>query len=316
VTNRTQLDRIHMLAFDHRATLRRMFRDRFDAAAELEAALRGAKRLVLDALLQAREQAAPGLLDPPLAGLLIDEELGADEARAAAGLGITLAMPIERSGADRFTLEYGEAFAERVGRFPVDYAKALVALNPEGDERAYRRELELLAGVSAQLGATGHAFMLEILVPATTEQLGRVDGDVGSFDRDVRPELVCRTVTDCYAAGVRPAVWKLEGLETVADYASVGDACLAGDPGTTCVVLGRGADDARVEHWLRLAAPAEPFRGFAVGRSIWEGALGEHFAGAISREEAVASIARRYLHFTEVYDGAAASPVAAGRAQA
>jgi 5-dehydro-2-deoxygluconokinase len=311
VTERKQDARSYTLAFDHRGTLRRMYRQRFASEAALDRALRDAKRVVLDALLTARAQAG-GRLDPPVAGLLMDEELGADVARDAAEQGITLAMPIERSGSDGFELEHGDAFAERAGRFPIDYAKALVSLNPDGDEAPYRRVLAVLATVSAGLEAAGLDFLLEIIVPATETQLERVGGDPAVFDRDARPELVCRTVTDLYAAGVRPKVWKLEGLEAAADYAAVGEACLAGDPGTTCVVLGRGADDARVEHWLALAATVEPFRGFAVGRSIWDRPLTELFSGASSRDAVVQAIAARYLHFVDLYDGAARTAVAAG----
>ena len=39
------------------------------------------------------------------------------------------------------------------------------------------------------------------------------------------------------------------------------------------VVLGRGATDEKVEHWLQQAAPVEGFIGFAIGRSIWWDAL-------------------------------------------
>jgi myo-inositol catabolism protein IolC len=139
-----------------------------------------------------------------------------------------------------------------------------------------------------------------------------VGGDGAEFDCRLRPTLVCRTVSDLYAAGVQPAVWKLEGLERIDDYVAVGEACLEGNPEATCVVLGRGAAHARVEHWLTLAAGVEPFRGFAVGRSIWDRPLGDLFSGAISHEAAVQVITERYLHFVDLYDDAARTPVAAG----
>jgi 5-dehydro-2-deoxygluconokinase len=38
-----------------------------------------------------------------------------------------------------------------------------------------------------------------------------------------------------------------------------------------CIVLGRGADDAKVREWLAVAASVPGFIGFAVGRtSFWE----------------------------------------------
>ena len=41
-----------------------------------------------------------------------------------------------------------------------------------------------------------------------------------------------------------------------------------GREGVTPVLLGRGASDEKVDHWLQQAAPVEGFIGFAIGRSI------------------------------------------------
>ena len=41
----------------------------------------------------------------------------------------------------------------------------------------------------------------------------------------------------------------------------------------TCVLLGRGASNEKVDHWLAQAAPVDGFIGFAIGRSIWGGPL-------------------------------------------
>ena len=78
----------------------------------------------------------------------------------------------------------------------------------------------------------------------------------------------------------------------------------------TCLILGRGADDSRVERWLRVAAPVDGFGGFAIGRTIWWDAIAARLAGEIDREGAVARIAERYLHFVDVYRRAEGSPAA------
>ena len=62
-----------------------------------------------------------------------------------------------------------------------------------------------------------------------------------------------------------------------------------------CIVLGRGADEAQVLEWLRIAAPVPGFDGFAVGRTLWEEPLRELIAGKTERSEAVHTIADRYL---------------------
>jgi 5-dehydro-2-deoxygluconokinase len=73
------------------------------------------------------------------------------------------------------------------------------------------------------------------------------------------------------------------------------------------VLLGRGASDDKVDHWLREAAPVEGFIGFAIGRSIWWDALKGFLDESLSRDEASDQIAQKYLRFVKVYEEAAAS---------
>jgi myo-inositol catabolism protein IolC len=50
-----------------------------------------------------------------------------------------------------------------------------------------------------------------------------------------------------------------------------------------------------------MAAAAEGFSGFAVGRTIWAQALGDWLTGQLSREDAVEAVAGNYLHFVRTY---------------
>jgi myo-inositol catabolism protein IolC len=72
-------------------------------------------------------------------------------------------------------------------------------------------------------------------------------------------------------------------------------------------VLGRGASDEKVDHWLRQAAPVEGFVGFAIGRSIWWDALKGFLDGSLERDAAADQIAENYLRFIRVYDEAESS---------
>ena len=60
------------------------------------------------------------------------------------------------------------------------------------------------------------------------------------------------------------------------------------------MVLGRGADDAKVDHWLTQAAPVEGFVGFAIGRSIWWDPLKAYVDGKIERAAGARRIAEKY----------------------
>jgi 5-dehydro-2-deoxygluconokinase len=73
------------------------------------------------------------------------------------------------------------------------------------------------------------------------------------------------------------------------------------------VLLGRGASDEKVDHWLRQAAPVEGFVGFAIGRSIWGDALTGYINGSLEREVASKQVADNYLRFVKVYEEAEAA---------
>jgi myo-inositol catabolism protein IolC len=69
-------------------------------------------------------------------------------------------------------------------------------------------------------------------------------------------------------------------------------------------LLGRGATDDKVHRWLRQAAPAEGFVGFAIGRSIWWDPLKGQLDESLRCEAAAQQIANNYLRFIRVYEEA------------
>jgi 5-dehydro-2-deoxygluconokinase len=114
-----------------------------------------------------------------------------------------------------------------------------------------------------------------------------------------------RAIAELQDAGVEPDVWKIEGVEERSDCERIAAQCRRdGRDGVVCVVLGRGADDARVDHWLRQGAPVEGYVGFAIGRSIWGDPLQGLIDGDLSRDAATEQIAANYLRFVDVYRSA------------
>jgi 5-dehydro-2-deoxygluconokinase len=75
-----------------------------------------------------------------------------------------------------------------------------------------------------------------------------------------------------------------------------------GRENVVCVLLGRGASDDKVDHWLTQAAPVDGFIGFAIGRSIWWDALKGYLDSSLPREQAAAQIAENYGRFVRVYE--------------
>ena len=76
-------------------------------------------------------------------------------------------------------------------------------------------------------------------------------------------------------------------------------------------MLGRGADDDKVDEWLRAGAPVAGYAGFAIGRSIWWDALKGFLDRSLEREAAIRQVADNYLRFVKVYDEAAREPARA-----
>ena len=301
--------RLYILAFDHRGSFqKKMFGIQGDPTPEQTETIADAKHLIFEGLQRASEQGA----EPGVTGALVDEQFGGAIPRDAKAAGLKLAMPVEKSGQNEFDFEYGDAFGEHIERFDPDFTKVLVRYNPDGEAELNGRQLERLRRLSDWLHENDRKFLFELLVPAEPAQLESVGGDSDRYDAELRPELMRRSIADIQKAGIEVDIWKIEGIEEQSDAAAISEQARSGGrEGVACVLLGRGADDAKVEHWLTQAAPVEGFVGFAIGRTIWWDALKGFLDGSVEREEAAQRIAENYLRFVRVYQESERQPAAA-----
>jgi myo-inositol catabolism protein IolC len=292
-------DPLLILAMDHRESFgKSLFGVTDDRPDETQrAAMQSAKRLIYAGLDQARAQLPGGR-----AGVLVDERYGQPVIEAAHSDGVVLAVPVEHSGRDWFELEWGQDWLEHVTSSRPDFAKVLVRDNPAFPGQRRAQQLRALHEASDGLGALGVPLLYELLVPATDDQLAAAGGNTDAYDRDLRPDLVTQVIADNQAAGVEPAIWKVEGLETADAARAVMTQIRAGGRDDVCaIVLGRDAPRARLDHWLAVAAPVDGFVGFAIGRSIWEDPITSHNHGDASDSETVRQVAERYLNFARRY---------------
>jgi myo-inositol catabolism protein IolC len=294
---------LFILAFDHRGSFLKMAGIRGELTEEGAARVRDAKAVIFEGFRRAVQAGVPR----EAAGVLVDEQFGAEVARQARAEGYVLAMPVERSGQDEFDFEYGDAFGEHVEAFDPTFAKVLVRYNPAGDAALNRRQVERLRRLSDWLHTRGRKFLFELLVPPTPEQLRRVDGDEARYDREVRPDLMVRAIVELQEAGVEPDVWKIEGLDRREDCVRVSEQVRAGGRDrVACVVLGRGADEQAVVRWLEAAAGVVGYVGFAIGRTIWWDGVRAYLEGQASRDAAAEAIKTNYLRMVDVYQAAVA----------
>ncbi len=294
--------KLYILAFDHRGSFqKKMFGIEGDPTAEQTATIADAKHLIFEGMQIAVERGA----EAGATGVLVDEQFGGDIPAQARSGGLKLAMPVEKSGQNEFDFEYGADFGDHILKFDPDFSKVLVRLNPEGDAEMNAAQLGRLKELADWLHANGRKFLFELLVPAEAHQLEAVGGDTDRYDAELRPELMRRAIEEIQAFGIEVDIWKIEGVDERADAERLAEQTRAGGrDSVVCVVLGRGASDEKVDHWLTEAAPVEGFVGFAIGRSIWWDALKGFLDGSVERQAAAEQIAENYLRFVKVYEQA------------
>jgi len=293
--------KLYILAFDHRGSFqKKMFGIAGDPSPAETATIADAKRLIFEGM----ELAVARGAEAGATGVLVDEQFGSDVPSRAKAEGLKLAMPVEKSGQDEFDFQYGEDFGAHIESFDPDFSKVLVRYNPDGDAEMNERQLGRLKTLADWLHANGRLFLFELLVPAEPAQLEAVGGDVDRYDAELRPELMRRAIAAIQDFGVEVDIWKIEGVDAQADAQMLAEQTRSGEgrENVVCVLLGRGASDAKVDHWLREAAPVDGFVGFAIGRSIWWDALRGFLDGSAAREDAAAQIAENYLRFIRVYE--------------
>ena len=290
---------LFILAFDHRGSFIRKFFG-IEGTPSPEDALRiaDAKTVIFEGF----EGALEGGVDRVSAGILVDEQFGGEIARRAMLEHHTLAMPVEKSGLDEFDFEYGDAFAEHIEHFEPTFSKVLVRFNPEGNGTLNARQATRLKQLSEWLHHNERKFLFELLVPAEKAQLDSVGGDPAKFDTELRPHLMRLAISQLQESGIEPDIWKIEGIDRREDCEAIVEQCrIAGRDHVACVVLGRGADPAAVDDWLRAASGVPGYQGFAIGRTIWWNPMKAFVDGTLARDAAAREIGANYARFIQVY---------------
>ena len=195
-------DPLLIMAMDHRESFGRSLfgvRDDNPGAAQ-RAAMTAAKRLIYAGLARARagcpaagpvswRRAVRPAGDPGRAGRRHD--------------------PVRAGGAQRAELVragVGRRWLAFVTANRPDFAKVLIRDNPAFPSGRREQQQHMLRCVSTALRGLGVPLMIELLVPATGDQLAAVGGRAGRYDRDLRPSLVIRVIADLQAAGIEQAI--------------------------------------------------------------------------------------------------------------
>jgi 5-dehydro-2-deoxygluconokinase len=297
---------LYILPFDHRGSFEtKMFGWHGDLNAAQTAEIAAAKQVIYDGFKAAIAAGVP----KDKAGILVDEQFGSSILRDARANGYAAACPAEKSGQEEFDFEYGSDFAKHIEAVQPTFCKVLVRYNPGGDAALNHRQTARLKQLSDYLHSKSQSrFMFELLVPAEKAQLDWLKGDKKAYDLELRPKLMVQTLQQLQDSGVEPDVWKIEGLDRREDCEKIVAAARRGGRDKVgCIILGRGEDAKKVREWLTTAAGVRGFIGFAVGRTDFWDPLVDYRANKITREAAVAEIARRYKEFAGIFEKARGS---------
>jgi myo-inositol catabolism protein IolC len=297
---------LYILPFDHRGSFQTgLFGWKGSLTPEQTAEVCAAKAVVYDGF----KAALAGGVPKEKAGILVDEQFGADILKDAVAHGYSVSCPAEKSGQDEFDFEYGDQFGEHIEKVNPTFCKVLVRYNPEGPKELNQRQTARLKRLSDYLKSKNRMFMYELLVPAEKSQLAALGSDEKAakkrYDLEVRPGLMVRTIHEQQDAGVEADVWKIEGLDRREDCEKIVAAARRGGRDKVgCIILGRGENDQKVREWLSVAAPVAGFIGFAVGRTSFWDPLVSWKADRSKRDASVKEIARRYREWCDTFDKA------------
>lgn len=291
---------LYVMPFDHRGSFQeKLFGIKGTPTAEQTAEIASYKDVIYEGFKRAIKAGVPA----DKAGILADEQFGANVLKNAKADGYTIACPAEKSGQDEFDFEYGAEFGAHINKFDVNFVKVLVRYNPEGDAVGNKRQLERLKQLSDYCHSNNRKFMFELLVPATTAQLAKVGGVSAQYDLTLRPSLMVQAMQQIQDFGVEPDLWKLEGVETTEAVTAVAkqakNAPHRADVGV--ILLGRGENAEKVGKWLTVAAAEKNMVGFAVGRTIfWEPLKGLK-AGQWDKNTAADMVAKNFKGFCDLW---------------
>lgn len=225
-------------------------------------------------------------------GVLLDGRHGMRALEAAADLPYWIGRPIElpQSCPLEFDTNHADVAAE-LASWPLNHVvKVLVLYHPDDPadlrERQERQALRLYDACRT----TGHELLVEIIASKN----GAVDA-----------KTTARAIQRFYDIGVWPDWWKLEPAADAESWANIERAILKNDPYCRGVVLlGLSTPHDQLVQSFGPAARANIVKGFAVGRTIFNGAAERWFKGELDDEAAIAALANNLAGLVEAWRAA------------
>ena len=298
---------LYILALDHRLTFAtELFKKQSidDLSKEEKELIKEFKMLIYKGIKKAIEKSVP----KENAGILVDEEFGEEVLLDAKRNGFITILTIEKSGREEFDFMYKD-FKEHIEKFKPDFVKVLIKYNPKDSQDLKERQQKNLKIISDYAHENNYKFLLEVLVIPTKEQLNKVNGSRERYDQELRPELTAEVIKTLQTNGIEPDIWKIEGMETAVDYSGViKEAKSGGRDNVGVIILGRGANEEKVQEWLRVGARVDGVIGFAVGRTIFWDMIEKFYKGEMGKASVIEVIGKKFESFYKVFSFSSTKP--------
>lgn len=218
-----------------------------------------------------------------------------DEVRAR---GWRLALPVDDRSEGRFGFTHGDDFGRHIERFDPDVSTVRVRWHPDDDPDEKKAQALGLTKLAAWLHETGRTLLVELLVPASEQDLDAVGGDTGRFDREVRPGRIRDAIREIRDLGTEADAWVTDAPADAAEAAQLAE--LIQDAGRDAVVALVRVGDDRSEAALHTTATHDAYRGAVLEPGLWSDELGALVAGERARDDVVRTLADRFARIIDL----------------
>jgi 5-dehydro-2-deoxygluconokinase len=220
--------------------------------------------------------------------MLLDDKYGRDALFDAGQAGLWIAKPIEEPGSRPLRFEFSQDLGSRLVDWPVDHCiKVLCFYHPDDPADLKQAQIDKLLQASDAAHKIGRELLIEIIA-----------GKHGQLT----DTTISRALTELYDAGLQPDWWKLEPQTSRNAWEEIDRVIETHDPLCRGVLLlGLEASEAALERGFAAAREARTVRGFAVGRTIFAEAAKAWLADAMTDEQAIADMARRFEALTAIW---------------
>ncbi|GJL93769.1 MAG: 5-dehydro-2-deoxygluconokinase [Hyphococcus sp.] len=279
-TRAMNYESLKVLAIDHRTQLEDLARE-FDADI---GRLDTLKRLAFEGV----HEIAQG---DPTFGVLLDGRYGKRALEIAADFPYWIGRPVELPGSRPLAFEQQGDIGMEISEWPLNHVvKCLLFYHPDDPDQLEQAQQRQLIRLFDACRRTRHELLVEIIASKH-----------GECDETTTASVIRKI----YSLGVYPDWWKLEPSNNDGVWKAIETAILEND--AYCrgiVVLGLSAEENDLINSFSAAARCHLVKGFAVGRTIFNGAAKHWLAGKITDEELKSELMRNFKRLVKGWDAA------------